>query len=250
VVPSHLEDGVVLRGVIVAAIAVAAWIAYLIYRELGNTRHIWHDPCVTPQDRRRKVLEAIRAFKQVADSKGITWWLDYGTLLGAWRIGRSMPFDHDADLSYLAEHKTLIEESRAELAALGIEVNTDRGIFYYAGQQVGDLEAWYLYDGLRCREDPATRRGLFKIMRILFDDFPTEWVQAPWRIRFEGDWYPCPRNPERLLRRRYPTCRIHLRLCFPHKQRCWFSADFWRDAWRIFRSREGPLIQSGPEPLR
>ena len=223
-------------------VAVVGWLVYLVYVELRNADHVWHDPCITPGDTHDAVRYTIRAFREVADRHGITWWLDYGTLLGAWRIGRTMPFDHDADLSYLAEHRPLVEACRPELAARGIEINTDRGILFYQGRKVGDLEAWHAYGPLRCREDPATREGLLKVMRPLFDDFPTAWVTPLWRIRFEDDWYPCPNHPERLLRTRYPTCRIHLRLCFPHKQKCWISRDFWREAWRIWRSREGPVI--------
>lgn len=111
---------------------------------------------------------------------------------------------HDADLSYFAEDKPLVEACRAELARREITLNLDRGVMFLRGMKIGDLE---------------------------------------------GDWYPCPNHPERLLRRRYPTCRIHLRLCFPHKQKCWVSSAFWREAWRILRSREGPVLQAtSPSP--
>ena len=229
---------------VVSLVAVAgfSWLFYLIYLELRNAHHVWHDPCITPRDVQDEVLLAIRAVREAFAGTGIRWWLDYGTLLGAWRLGRTMPFDHDADLSYLAEDKPLVEKCRDRLAAKGITLNLDHGILFYHGNKVGDLEAWHLFGGVRCREDPATREGLYIVMRPLFDDIPVAWLNPLWQIKFEGDWYPCPNHPERLLRRRYPTCRINLRLCFPHKQRCWFSSDFWKAAWSILWSREGPVL--------
>jgi hypothetical protein len=235
----------VLRIVLeLAAAAAAVLIIYLIYIELRNADHVWHAPCITPLSTREDVVYVVRAFRKVAEGKGISWWLDYGTLLGAWRIAGMMPFDHDADLAYAAEHKPILESCRAELAALGIELNTDRGIMIYRGEKVADIDPWAVHGGLRCREDPASREGLMKVLRWLWDDFPPEWVAPTWRIEFEGDMYPCPSHPDRLLRKRYPTCRIHLRLCFPHKQRCWVSGDFWRESWKIWRSRRGPVIQA------
>lgn len=228
-----------------AVLGAVAWIAYLIYVELRNAHHVWHAPCITPDTTRSDVVHVIREFRRIADGTGIRWWLDYGTLLGAWRLAKMLPFDHDGDLSYLAEDKPLLERCRGELAAAGIELNIDRGILFYRGEKVVDVEPWYVFGPVRCREDPRTREGLYSIMRPLFDDIPLEWLEPLWQIRFEDDWYPCPNQPERLLRKRYPTCRIHLRLCFPHKQRCWFSRDFWREAWRIWRSRDGPVVAPG-----
>ncbi len=89
-------------GLEVVAAALAVWIVYLIYIELRNADHVWHAPCITPTATREDVLYVIRAFQRVAEGKGINWWLDYGTLLGAWRIAGQMPFDHDGDLSYAA----------------------------------------------------------------------------------------------------------------------------------------------------
>lgn len=225
------------------ALAGLAWLSYLIYIELRNADHVWHAPCITPDEERADVLYVIRTFKAVAEGRGIRWWIDYGTLLGAWRLGRPMPFDHDGDLSYLAEDKPLLEACREELSARGIDLDAERGTLFYRGRKLVDIEPWFEFNGKRCREDPKRREGLYVLMRPLFDDIPVAWLAPLWRIRFEGDWYPIPNHPERLLRKRYPTCRIHLRLCFPHKQRCWFSADFYREAWRILTSRDGPIIQ-------
>lgn len=43
-------------------------------------------------------IEALREVKEVLDKHGVEYWLDYGTLLGAVRGGRFIPWDHDIDL--------------------------------------------------------------------------------------------------------------------------------------------------------
>lgn len=221
-----------------------AWLAYLVYIELRSSTYIWRDPCITPADRREDLRHIIRSFKEVADRKGVRWWLDYGTLLGAWRLGDIMAYDHDLDLSFLGEDMPLVEACRDELLERGIEINLERTSFFYKGIKMGDLEPWWPYYGDRlCRSHPDTREGLLKVIVPLFDDFPAEWVRSPWSIRFLGEWYPCPSHPERLLRRRFPTLIPSLRLCFPHKQRCWICPDFWREAWRIWRERRFPVTR-------
>ena len=43
-------------------------------------------------------VEALRQVKEAFDKYGIEYWLDMGTLLGAVRDGRIIPWDHDIDL--------------------------------------------------------------------------------------------------------------------------------------------------------
>ena len=229
------------------AVGIVARAIHLVYLEIRNADHVWHHPCITPQATRDDLLTMIRGFARVADAHGVRWWLDYGTLLGAWRLGTIMPYDHDADLSYLADDRPLLMECKEELAQLGLELNFERNIMLYRGVRMMDVEAWEHHGPLLVREHPSTREGLLKILRPMTDDFPEEWVTPRWRIELDGEWYPCPNHPERLLLHRYPTCRIHLRLCFPHKQKCWFSADFWREAWRTWNERRWPRLRR-PDP--
>jgi hypothetical protein len=229
------------------AAAGAAALAWLLYLELRNQRHIWHDPCITPAQTREDMRAVLRGFGQVLEGKGITWWLDYGTLLGAWRLGEELPFDHDLDISFLGVHEPKVRECLPALAALGIVLDMERTSIFYRDRKIGDAEPWWNYGGMLCREDPAGRRGvLFRLSRALRDDFPAAWVDPVWRIRFDGRMYPCPARPERLLRRRYLTCRLHLRLAIPGKIRCLPSRAFWREALRIWRFRGAPTIATPP----
>jgi hypothetical protein len=232
----------ILQALGILAIAGLAYLGYLIYLEVRNQHHWWHDDCVTPDEVRADIRHVLAIFRRVLEGKGITWWLDYGTLLGAWRLGDTLMFDHDLDISFLAEHIPLMEACRAELAAEGVELNLERTSIFYRGRKIGDAEPWTRYGDMLCRNDPAERSGLLRILWPMVDDFPAAWVAPTELIRFDGAFYPCPNRTASLLRRRYLTCRIHLRLAIPHKQRCWLCREFWRQAARIWRSREAPVI--------
>lgn len=228
--------------IVLIVAALAGTLAWVLYIELRNQHHMWHDECITPDPRRAEMREVLRGFREVFEGHGITWWLDYGTLLGAWRLGTELPFDHDVDISFLAEHEAHVRACIPALAARGIELNLARTSIFYKGRKIGDAEPWFRHGELLCRNDPATRRGVEKYVRALRDDFPPAWVEPLWSIRFDGELFPCPNHPDRFLRRRYLTCRLHLRLAIPGRQKCWASRAFWRESLRIWRTRDAPVI--------
>lgn len=226
----------------IAALLIA-WFLYLLYLEVRNQHHWWHAPCVTPASTRDDIRTVLSALRRALEGKGITWWLDYGTLLGAWRIGDVMPFDHDLDVSFLAEHEERLLACQDELAAQGIELRMANTSLWFRGAKIGDIERWHRVGDMLYRSDPASRTVLIRALTSRVDDFPASWVEPTWQIRFAGEFYPCPNHPDRFLRRRYLGARIHLRFVIPHKQRCWWNPDFWKAAWRIWTCRDAPFIR-------
>jgi hypothetical protein len=223
----------------IAAGLVAA-IGIVLYFELRNQHHIWHDACITPQDTQDDMRQVLAAIGAIMEGSGIRWWLDYGTLLGAWRLGRAMAFDHDLDLSFLDEDEEKLRACMPDLEARGIVLNLERTSLFFRGRKIGDWEKWSRYGDRLCRDDPARRSGVMKFWRPLVDDIPAAWIEPLWHIRMDGRFHPCPNRPERLLRKRYLTCRLHLRLAIPHKQKCWKSRAFWQESGRIWRFRDAP----------
>ena len=53
----------------------------------------------------KKAIEALRQVKEVLDNYDVEYWLDYGTLLGAVRDGKIIPWDNDIDLGMWKKNK-------------------------------------------------------------------------------------------------------------------------------------------------
>jgi len=207
---------------------------------LRGTPHLF-DSCITPVERRATIAFMVRTFHEVVSRHPVRYWLDYGNLLGAVRSGRMLPWDHDGDISFRAEDQPALEATAFELAQHGIELNLKRAAIFYRGVTV-DVEPWTERGGMLVHGDPALRRGIRRYHDVWFDDFPREWVEPLWQIRFEGTLLPCPNQPERFLRKRYLTYRLHKWWFFPHKVTCALCFDFWHEAWRIWRSGYRPEV--------
>lgn len=228
---------------IIAAVAACRLIWYVI-NGMWQCETIWDKVSVNPPEFQENMRTLLRTFRRVTEDKGIRWWIDFGTLLGAWRQQDVTPWDHDADISYLAEDRPLLEQCVGELAEHGIVLNMNRNALFYNGVKMVDVDPFTTYGSMRCRTDPAKRTRIYKYMDRFFEDYPEAWTRGPlWSIRFLDQWFPCPPHPERFLKRRYPTCRIHMRLIFPHRQRCWFDREFWRAAWKITRAWRKPELR-------
>jgi len=53
----------------------------------------------------KKAIEALRQVKEVFDNYDVEYWLDCGTLLGAVRNGKIIPWDNDIDLGMWKKNK-------------------------------------------------------------------------------------------------------------------------------------------------
>lgn len=221
----------------------AAWLTRWTANALSESKHVWRDECLTSLDTHAHLLYMLDHFRAAMATRNVTWWIDYGTLLGAWRTGRLLPWDHDLDISYLASDRAALESASEELSAAGITLDTDRYGLFHRGTKL-DLEPWLRRGDSLLRVEPGSRDWLRDLHDKAFDDFPAEWIAPLWSIELEGRMLPCPQSPGRLLRHRYPTHRLHPRLSIPHKQRCWLCAGFWKGAWRILRSDYEPVLLS------
>jgi len=59
----------------------------------------------------KAAVEALKEVKEVLDEYNIEFWLDLGTLLGAVRSGKFIPWDHDIDLDVWYKECTKIESA-------------------------------------------------------------------------------------------------------------------------------------------
>ena len=76
---------------------------------------------------REKSLVMLKDIKKVLDEGGVRYWLDFGTLLGAVRHGRSMPWDGDFDVSTLDENIVERTDLWEKLKRMGYNVRIAHG---------------------------------------------------------------------------------------------------------------------------
>lgn len=70
-------------------------------------------PYPVPTSRQEKQMAAAHAIDALLEEAGVAHWLEYGTLLGAYRHGSMIPWDHDVDIGILAkDHNNALKALR------------------------------------------------------------------------------------------------------------------------------------------
>lgn len=144
-----------------------------------------------------------------------------GTLLGAYRINDILPYDRDADFSFLFS-------SNPPRAFFALKKN---------GMHVNGLQARYgdvSMDFIRWKANNTTLGAKREVIYLPFarDNFiirnhhklesiPFSWIAPTGKINFHGVDVAIPNDPEKVLAFRYPWTFGKIRLEFPYKWKCW-----------------------------
>jgi hypothetical protein len=195
-------------------------------------------PCC--REHTRRLVHEVGAALTAA---GVTWWLDYGSLLGAVRnplLGLPagmIPHDKDADLGFLGKDWPkvlgLVEEWRPELSlagkpnrvgyALGFQwvhklprapISHPGGHNFAAGDSVKvrlsatnhsnvDLFPWYGHPWRRSSDGKLHRYHFVGVDRCKGREFPAEKLLPLGEMEWEGATLPAPADPEWFCEHRY-----------------------------------------------
>jgi len=188
-------------------------------------------PCFATNSTRLKVRHMLFSFHEVMREENLTYWIDYGTLLGSVRRGSMIPYDHDADAGYLLQDILEIGLRVAPVLKHKYGVYLDEGRpvqMRYKGARV-DLFAMATYPDID-REIPKGK-GLLTLTRAFYRvsesfertyaDTETNDILPTRKCPFENGWLMCPNKPEVILRTRYPYTYPWLKI--PFKLRCYLN---------------------------
>jgi hypothetical protein len=171
------------------------------------------------------LIYILRSFQQIMEGTGLIYWLDCGTLLGAWRWGQPLPWDYDGDIGYLAGQYHLIAEQSSAFAARGIQLRS--GTVTYNRVYV-DLYPWIERDGFMVYTKHLDyETGFLKFVSDRRAVFPGAWINPLATIRFADEYFNCPNQVETLLRKRYGNINILV----PYHLKTWLYPQFYRYYW-------------------
>ena len=138
------------------------------------------------------VSELVRYVGGVLGECHVTWWADYGTLLGAVRHGGMIPWDKDADFSIFAAHldRVVLLEHSARAAGLGFTV-TPNGTIEIRCSPVNhthvDLFAWHTRAG-----GMLYRKQYASVDQFKGKEFPKAWLLPLVKVHYDGMEIPAP----------------------------------------------------------
>lgn len=99
-------------------------------------------------NRTRNLEYLVERVFPLLDNTGIRYWLDFGTLLGAWRTGRVIPYDYDVDVSVHADQLPLVEQLLESLPGGLFLKGKKSGIWYKirARRRLCSLDIYVYHD--------------------------------------------------------------------------------------------------------
>lgn len=185
----------------------------------GCTRHSFRCPMgkdthvETPACCRHWILDILKNIGGLLDEIGATWWVDYGTLLGAVRHGGLIPWDKDTDLGILPEDRDAL------LAAFPRIISEFDYFPTYAKPnpknrfRTGDRVKVRLSQRNKTNTDifiwndrPGgllDRTNYIGSDRFKGRDFPRKWLFPLQRVDFDGVEVNLPAQAEKLVQWRY-----------------------------------------------
>jgi len=107
----------------------------------------------------KKWIEALKDVKHILDGAGVKYWLEWGTLLGAVREGRIIPWDTDIDLGAMCSEADKLIRKIPELEQKGFKVDITDFRFIMFRKPVAISIALYRIRGnkawlLDCKKQP------------------------------------------------------------------------------------------------
>lgn len=196
-------------------------VLFVAYMTLGDAFSSLYDvahgelPCFVDQNVKHSIKYMLFNFDQLMRQYNLTYWADYGTLLGSYRNGKMIRYDQDGDLGYFYKDRAIIDLEIAPILRRRdiIVDNPDKTVQLEYKKVKIDLFAYDTYKNLGKKlPDSKTGKTLTRayyrnsdFFEQTYSDAEYDWI-FPVRTNcpFENMTLMCPRDAERVLATRYP----------------------------------------------
>ena len=174
-----------------------------------DTKHCdfwnWGADYLRPECCTRHMKELLFFTADLLAERGIAYWLDFGTLLGAVRDEEFIPWDGDLDFGVLARDLDAIPALEREVAAAGFHLDRSdpsgvpRVCYSDVNWQHVDLLPWAQDGDVLRTEDPEYDwPGVSNAAKTAF---PSSYLEAPESVRLYGRAFPAPSPVHDFLRK-------------------------------------------------
>ncbi|XP_062514168.1 ribitol 5-phosphate transferase FKRP-like [Corticium candelabrum] len=182
-------------------------------------------PCNMKPERSRQLIEVLFAFASWAESARLRYWIDYGTLLGADRNGKLIPWDWDVDAGLMKDEIESIPDVKTLLKRKGLTMKRQTTCRLAICLQSSNSTCVDIFmHVIRKSDNFVIRCELEDVFRY---HFPASLINPTKPIKFEGRMLQGPNDPPEMLKKwRYP---YSYGWEVPYKAGCYFTA------WSHFR---------------
>lgn len=165
----------------------------------------------TPACCRGHIVEVVRYVGDLLTRAGIVWWADYGTLLGAVRDGRLIPWDSDADLGVLGEYHGDVLQLAEQIERDGYLLASlrrtgrmfgggDRAKVYLSARNRTPVDLFFWH---RKTNGDYARNEYVPCDQSKGREFPEDRLFPLTTVKWEGLTLPAPADPEWFCEHRY-----------------------------------------------
>jgi phosphorylcholine metabolism protein LicD len=141
-------------------------------------------------------------FVDIAESEKMRYWLEFGSLLGAVRDGKIIPWDWDVDFGVM-KSELMSDRVQKRLKDKGFISIYMGACKYYIYNKITNLTHLDVYMHLIREEDNMVVRC--EIEDIFRYQFPAKWITPTAPIKFEGRMIQAPNPPMAMITEvRYP----------------------------------------------
>lgn len=170
--------------------------------------------CFIDERTRANLLYMITTFDFLMASHNLSCWIDYGSLLGSYRSGSIINYDHDGDMGYLGKDLSVVSWTVAPILNKKFNISLDSGNpvqMEYNGTKV-DLFVYNTYSTMgRSVPGGKTDQTLTRIFyrnseyfEQTYSDVEPEWIFPLKLCSLSGAHVSCPSDIEKVLSTRYP----------------------------------------------